>query len=260
MNSNGFGKYLGSAFGLSLLALLIFIVLQWLKVPAGSMIDWIIGIISFWWLLVVVTVPWNIHFKAREVMDAAHDSRHRKINFKPEDLAYAQQWVGRSLVIAIALHAISAGALYALAATGISPVGYISSVAALLLTLLRPVVRAYEYVVRRLSALNARVRYPHDDVVELREQVATLKGQVTELENALNADDKHSWRSHVASEHTAQKARLDALYAAIDNLRAANLADHQRLAREAEGAIARISADSQFLSHVREIIRFVKES
>ncbi|WP_158054511.1 hypothetical protein [Scytonema sp. HK-05] len=40
--------------------------------------------------------------------------------------------------------------------------------------------------------------------------------------------------------------------------RATNLTEHERLAREARGAIAQLSTDGQFLDHVREIIRFFK--
>ena len=45
-----------------------------------------------------------------------------------------------SIFVAIALHLISAGTLYLLAFLGISTVGYITSVAALLLTFLRPAI------------------------------------------------------------------------------------------------------------------------
>ncbi len=33
---------------------------------------------------------------------------------------------------------------------------------------------------------------------------------------------------------------------------------HEQLSREAQNAIAQLNEDSQFLGHVREIIRFVK--
>ena len=45
---------------------------------------------------------------------------------------------------------------------------------------------------------------------------------------------------------------------ALEKLRADNKSDHDRLSREAQQAISQLSSDSQFLDHVREIIRFFK--
>ena len=59
---------------LTVLALLVFVLLHLLQAPAGRLIDWLVGIASFWWLLVIVTVPWNIHFEARQVLVDAADS------------------------------------------------------------------------------------------------------------------------------------------------------------------------------------------
>ncbi len=61
--------------GLVLLLLLVFSVLQWLQFPVGSFLDWVIGGATFWWLLAIVTVPWNIHFQAKEVLAEAEQSK-----------------------------------------------------------------------------------------------------------------------------------------------------------------------------------------
>ena len=54
------------------------------------------------------------------------------------------------------------------------------------------------------------------------------------------------------------RQNLAALSTAHENLRATNRAEHDRLARDTEHAVAQLTADSQFLDHVREIIRFYK--
>ena len=51
---------------------------------------------------------------------------------------------------------------------------------------------------------------------------------------------------------------LAQLEASMAQLEAHNNAEHQRLARDSENAIAQLTADSQFLDNVREIIRFFK--
>ena len=50
----------------------------------------------------------------------------------------------------------------------------------------------------------------------------------------------------------------DSQKAVLEEYQAKNTVAHEQLSREAKNAIASLSEDSQFLGHVREIIRFVK--
>lgn len=249
-------SYLWIVFVLSGIVLLLFGVLRWLSVPVGNLLDWVIGLLSGWWLLVVITVPWNIHFQAREVLDDLHAAEHDKLEVKPDQTAYAQRWRTRSLLIAISLHLISAACLYWLAASGITPIGYVAAMAALLLTLLRPTARGYEYVKARLSNISHVVRYPHDTINQLKTTVADLKLQLEQLDS----DKPDSW----ASQHHAQMQELQNLVARtrseLNDMRTLTMTQHTQLVRDTQQAVAQISADGQFLNHVREIIRFVKEA
>jgi hypothetical protein len=60
--------FISSIAGIVVVVLTAFGLLQWLHIPAGNFLDWVIGGASFWWLLVIVTVPWNVHFQAKEVL------------------------------------------------------------------------------------------------------------------------------------------------------------------------------------------------
>ena len=60
------------------LLILAFAVLSWLKVPVGSFGDWLGGLLAFFWLAVVVTVPWNIYFKAKAVLSDAQPTRETR--------------------------------------------------------------------------------------------------------------------------------------------------------------------------------------
>jgi hypothetical protein len=221
-------------------------------------LDWLIGGASFWWLLVILTVPWNIHFQAKETLAEAAISREKEIAVNPEQLRYATKLAQRSLVAAIALHILSAVGLYTLAATGISAVGYIGSGAALLLTGLRPAVSAYYYFIARLSSIRQQFTYPREDVVELRQRVNELEETVKRLNDQLNPEQPYSLIS--TQQRTWEEIRKEVarLSAAQAELVATNQREHDRLSREARQAIAQLSTDGQFLDHVREIIRFFK--
>jgi hypothetical protein len=186
-------SFIGFSFGLGILVLLAFGVLQWMHVPAGSFLDWVIAVAIFEWLLVIVTVPWNIHFEAKAVLDDAAVSAEKGITVDEKQVKYAKVVAERSLIVAIALHLFSAVGLYTLAATGISAIGYITSGAALLLTLLRPAVRTYEYLAARLAMIRQELSYPREDIWELRNRCGTLEEAVKRIEEILDPEEPYSW-------------------------------------------------------------------
>ncbi|MGD1939227.1 MAG: hypothetical protein ACFCA4_16990 [Cyanophyceae cyanobacterium] len=252
---------------LALISLSIFLVLKWVGVSAGSLLDWVIGLASFWWLLVIVTVPWNVHFTAKKAIATARQSRELNLEIKPDRLAYVQKIAKRSLIVAVTLHIGSAIALYLIAATGVSNIGYFSSIAALLLTALRPIVVFYSYLASQLQAIEKEFKYPRDDVVKLLAEVAELKGVIDglkdrakALENQLDNDRDTSFAARQNRRVTALASDLQTLSADHRQLASKQQADCAKLRAEAQDAIAQITADGQFLENVRDIIRFIKSA
>jgi hypothetical protein len=254
------GSFVAGAVGLSLGVLLVFGLLRWLGMPTGQLLDWVIGVVSAWWLLVVVTIPWNIYFGARQVLVEVAESRRRGIQVEAEHIAYATRWARWAWIAAVGLHLASAAGLYGLSAAGISPIGYLGSAAALLLTGLRPAIAGYRYVSARLHAIGETVRYPRADVVSLRSDLQDALGRLKVVEQTLDPEAVGSlaMRHGVALEDLRQ--RCERLRLAHDELQATNSAEHARLAREAAQAVAQITVDGQVLDHVRELIRFFKSA
>lgn len=252
--------FISSIVAIVAIVLVSFGLLQWLHIPTGSFLDWVIGGASFWWLLVIVTVPWNVHFQAKGVLAEATGSIEKNIPVDEKKIEYVKLLAKRSLIIAIALHIFSAIGLYLLAATGISAVGYISSGAALLLTFLRPAISAYEYLYARLTAISKEFTYPREDVVELRGRLMELESRLKGVEDQLDPKQPYSLAANHQRLGEETRRELARIVSTIEELRATNQSDHERLSREARNAIAQLSSDSQFLDHVREIIRFFKSA
>ena len=253
-----FGRYISISIGLGILVLIVGGIGQWLHISAGNLIDWLIGIASFWWLLVIVTIPWNIYFDAREAIAEAEVSRKKGLEFDRQKLNYVQKVARWSLVGAVSLHGISAIVLYLLAATGISNVGYVSSGLTLLLTILRPTIRGYQYLTTILSNFKKEIKYPREDAIELRNRVKNLEREIKTIATKLDTKNPDSLVSKQQQESQENRNRLARLKALLEELQAKNTIEHEQLAREAKNAISQLNEDSQFLSHVREIIRFVK--
>jgi DNA-binding transcriptional MerR regulator len=251
-------SYLGFSIGFGFLMLLAFGILHWLQIPSGNLVDWLIGIASFWWLLVIVTVPWNIYFDAQEVIAEAAISKEKRITFDEKQLNYVKQVSRWGILLAIALHAISAIVLYILAAAGISAVGYVSSGATLLLTILRPAIRAYQYIAVRLSTIRQQIKYPREDVLELRDRVRNLETTIKQIEEKLDLNNPHSLVAQQQREWQETRQELNRLRALLEQFQAKNQVEHEQLSQEARSAIAQLTEDSQFLNHAREIIRFFK--
>lgn len=250
--------FISSIVGIVVTVLLAFGVLQWFHIPAGNFLDWVIAGASFWWLLVIVTVPWNVHFQAKEVLAEAAQSSEKGIPVDEKQVLYVSILAKRSLWLAIALHLFSAVGLYTLAATGISSVGYISSGAALLLTILRPAIRAYEYLYARLAMIRQEFTYPREDIIELRNRFYALESKIQTLENQLDPEKPYSLPETQQRFSEETRRELARIISNLEELRATNQTEHERLSREARNAIAQLSTDGQFLDHVREIIRFFK--
>lgn len=253
-----FSKYIGFSISLGILAVIVGGIVQWLNIAAGSLIDWLIGIASFWWLLVIITIPWNIYFDARETLTEARISQKKALKIDLKQLNYVHQVARWSIIGAIALHIISAVVLYLLAATGISNVGYVSSGLTLLLTILRPAIRGYQYLNARLLTIKREVKYPREDAIELRNRVKTLETGIKKIESLLDTKNPNSLISQLQQSSQDNRNQLARQQALLEEYKAKNTVEHEQLSREAKNAVAQLSEDSQFLGQVREIIRFVK--
>lgn len=258
MTKSYYYSYFSFSAGLGLLSLVTFFILQWLQIPVGNLVDWLIGIASFWWLMAIVTVPWNIYFDAKEVLSEAATSQEKNITVNPQQINYVTLVSRGALLTAITLHLLSALGLYELAALGISPVGYISSFAALLLTLLRPAVRAYQYLAYRLSSIRQQIQYPRQDILELRNRFNQLETTVNSIEQKLDVTQKNSWINQQQNNWETTRQAVALLDAKLAKLDAKNTLEHQEISQSVSSEISQLTEDSHFLHQVRDIIRFIK--
>jgi hypothetical protein len=242
---------------LSALGWLLWRMLEGTAVPS---LDWVIGLVTLLWLLVIVTVPWNIHFQAREVLVDVHESRKRGIAVDDDKASYAALWVQRSLAIAIGLHAATALILLWVAVSGVSIIGYFGAAASVLLTFARPIMRGYLYLRTRLTTIRTEIRYPHEDVAELKLIVKQVQDDIAEIKRHLDVSDANSWAARQDAVISESHAELERLRVALDDLRQANKLDHERISRDAQNAMAQVMGDAAIVNHVREIVRFFKQA
>ena len=246
-------RYLKAAFLLTLLVLAVLITLRLLDLPSGALVDWVVGVVSVWWLLLVTTVPWNVHFEATQALREAAASDERGIEVDPGQRERIRVLARRALLVALALHALTAAGLYVVAAMGWSPVGYVGALLALGLTFVRPAARAYAYLTAYLRAFRKEVHHPREDVVELRERLRMLEAMLDPKADA-------SWATRVRTRLKDVTTAHERLASAFERLAEANASEHTRLEHEYRSALATVTEDRRFVEHLREIVRFVRRA
>ena len=248
-------------------------ILTYLDKDVGELVDWTIGVLAFLWLTTLVTVPWNAHFKAKEVLDDAEISARKNILVVESSLKYARNVAKWSLIIAIALHILSAIILYWITFSGISPVGHFAAYAAVMLTFLRPSVRFYEYLQRRLAEIKREFRYPREDVEELVKKVTKITKKVQKLEDLLSDDTQKktlSWKQEVSKTHKDIFTQLEKINTTFEKYTTKNdeglvimkqesKTEFEKVRGEASERLAKITTDSQILDSVRELAKFFKK-
>ena len=257
---NSSSNFSVSLVGITFLVLIVFAVLKWLQIPTGDFMDWIIGVGCFWWLLLITTVPWNMHFKAKEILSDVKESQRTGIRVEHIDVDYAQKISKTYLFVALFLHVLSAVGLYMLAKTGVSVVGYVGAGFALALTALRPSVRMYEYISYRLSNINQRIKYPREDINKVLLDLSELKYQLNLVSEKLNTGNSNSWINRKENEMQELRESMRQIRQSFENLNVQMNSNHQTLVKQTENKIASLSEDAQFLNQARQLVRFIKEA
>ncbi len=256
-SSSNFGAPL---VGITFLVLIVFGVLKWLQIPTGDFMDWAIGVGIFWWLLLITTVPWNMHFRAKEILSDVKESQRTGIDVETIDVDYAKKISKTYLFVALFLHILSAVGLYILAKSGVSVVGYIGAAFALALTALRPSVRMYEYISYRLSNMQKRIKYPRKDVNKVIADLEQLKYEVVALTEKLDTEKPNSWINRKENQMQELRESMRQIRQNFENLNIKTQSNHQALVKETENKIASLSEDAQFLNQARQLVRFIKEA
>jgi len=221
--------------------------------------DWLIGFFSVLWLLFIVTVPWNAYFKAKEVLDEAAISKRNDILVIEESLLYVKKVTQVALIVSLGLHVISAAVLYYIASSGISVTGYYAAIVCLLFTFLRPAVRFYKYLQKRLNAIRQEFRYPREDINSLLEDITHIKQDVAFILAELSdKEGDTSWRNSIS--HYCQQT--DKAVSEIQSTIAKNEAQlsHEvdKLTQSHNALVTRMVDNAQVLESIKVIGRFFK--
>lgn len=219
------------------------LVAMWSDVPAQTLIMWGAGGAAMIWLIVLVTLPWNLHFQAREVLAEMKRSKDAGIKVTDEQFAFAERVKRWTLLTSLGTHVLSAAVALAVAVFADQSLGYPFAGFYLLSCLVRPATAAVAQVRRRLSALAEDTRYPRDDVMKLRGQVERSAADVERIDELI----KEMQKQHEALAQASERQRVD-----LEGKIAA-------LTRKFEESLDRLTDNRELIAGIKAFLRMIRE-
>jgi hypothetical protein len=220
-------------------ALLIAWLAHVVSVPLTALLTVGAVVIALSWLIVLVTVPWNLHFAARRAAAEMAVSRERGISVRAAYDAEAARISRRMLRFALSAHLATAVAAAVIAYVSGSRAGYYVAGIFLLSTAFRPAGAYVAHVRERIKVLTRESTHPRDDVAALRGKAEELGQAVDELRTGL--------QDAQAADRTAARSRDDELSRRID-----------RMARRIEATLDGITDHQELLAGLRALVRMVR--
>jgi hypothetical protein len=218
------------------------------------------GAVALAWLVVLVTVPWNLYFAARRAVAEMAVSRGRGIAVQASYSGEARHIARRMLWFALGAHAATALAAAVIAYVSGRTLGYYFAGFYLLSAAVRPAVAYLAHVRERITTMTRESRHPRDDIASLKLKVDALADKTDEsrrTESRLAEDIAHTrqlltsdlsrLQDTQADDRAAARTRHDDLARRID-----------QIAHRIESTLDGISDHQELLTGIRALVRMIR--
>ncbi|MCX3061565.1 hypothetical protein [Streptomyces beihaiensis] len=213
-----------------------------LVVTAGA------GALSLLWLLLLLTLPWNLYFRAHAVRAEIAVSRDKGLKV-PEVRDEEAARIARAMLrTAIAGHILTAAVILAVTwATG-ALTGYWFAGFFVLSTFFRPANAYFAQLRRRLGTLLKDVTFPRDDVAELRARVDHFESTARVLEERT----EDHYRTLAELRRSLEALSLTTYEHADETSR-----KFTALSREFESAVSHLTDNQELIAGIRAFLRLL---
>ena len=228
-------------------------------------------VIALTWLIVLVSMPWNLYFAARRAVQEAAVSRERGVSVRPAIDAEARLISRRMLRLALGGHLGTAIAAAAIAYFSGSKTGYYIAGIFLLATAFRPAGAYLAHIRERIGVLTRESTHPREDVVTIRAEVDVIRQSLgelrTELRQAADALGRTEARLTDTITHTRSLLATD-----LDQLREGRETDRaqarsrqdglerqvDQMGRRIEATLDGISDHEELMTGLRALVRIIR--
>ncbi|MER5966029.1 hypothetical protein [Streptomyces sp. NPDC002057] len=217
--------------------------------PPGTVLAVGAGVLGLLWLLLLLTAPWNLYFRAHAVLAEIAVSREKGIVVSEERDGEARRIARAMLRVAVAGHVVTAGVALAVAAATGRGAGYWFAGFFLVSTFFRPAGAYFGQLRGRLGVLLKDVTFPRDDVVALTGRVAALESGA----GVLDGKAEEQYRALAELRRTVDAVALSAHGRADETDRRI-----AALAREFETTVNRLTDNEEIITGLKAFLRLLR--
>jgi hypothetical protein len=263
-----FDRFLGALFVSGMIAVVlavitaaVFYLLGWHfppQIPPHVALLFGLAVASYLWMLLILTVPWDIHFRAKVVQFEIERSIDVGIEVSEKRRKYVAWIRNVTLYIAIGLHVLTAvGIAVATAIYGWRP-GYFFAAFFIISMGFRPLGSAYDYVKAKLAEINDEVKFPREDTFKLRSDITSLEGSVQSLRDTIDELNRRLDRM----DETDQQAHQDVLdlKIALERTEASFQSRIGQLTDEVERSLTKVFDQQDVVNGLRAFARLIKQA
>jgi hypothetical protein len=240
-------------------------------VPLSTLLSIGAGGVALAWLIVLVTVPWNLYFAARLAVAEMAASTKRGITIRADHVAEARRIARRMLWFALGAHVTTSAVVAVITYVSGATLGYYFSGFYLFSTAIRPAAAYFAHVRKRITDLSRESRYPREDIASLKRRVDgmadTLKTVRADLSRA--GDDLRRAESALAGDIAHARQVMTADLARLQDAQAADRAAARtrdddlarridQMVRRIEETLDGISDHQELLTGIRALVRMIK--
>ncbi|MFB4315084.1 hypothetical protein [Actinomadura sp. 21ATH] len=218
-------------------------------VPAAVLLSVAAVGLGLAWLLLLLTVPWNVHFRARRVLQDIRTSRDRGLEIPDGHEAEARRIASRARTAAIGAHLVTAAAVAAVTYFSGESTGYYFAGFYLLSTLFRPSHAWFAHLRDRLRTMDHEARHPRDDVLALRTRLEFAEGRLEAMR--LAAEQLHE--ADRTLEHRLEAVDITASQGTRELERRIDA-----LGRRFEDTVSQLTDNQEVISGIKAFLRLLR--
>ncbi|MER7243870.1 hypothetical protein [Kribbella sp. NPDC000426] len=235
-------------------ALVVTVVAVVLVVIAGvslqEILSLLLAVVCLLWLVLLLTVPWNLSFQAYALIDEIRTSRARGIDVPGEREPEARRIAVRMRWFAIGAHLVSAGIVTLITYVSGGAIGYYLAGLYLVSTFFRPAGAYFAYLRDRMTSMLREVKHPRDDLVEVLRRLEALAADLDGLNEQTDGQGRRLARLEqgLATAEIVAIDRDKALHAKVD-----------AHARQFEHSLTRLTDNQEVIAGLKAFLRLVRE-
>jgi len=218
--------------------------IQHLGISPISSLDWLMGTVCLVWLVIVLKVPWDLYFQAQSVHFEIKRSHERGVPVIAGREPYINQLRRRLGWLAVGCHLASALLVAGITRYTGGQVGYLFAVFYLVSTAFRPAAAGYAYLYEKLRNIATEVRYPREDIVEVRDRLKVQEDKTESLDKRVDELTETLNQERNERENETREIR--------QNIHA--------IGREFEMTVSRLTDNQEVIRGIQAFVRLVSQS